>query len=98
MEKLLPSSRAANAPSLEKFLNAAAPNLDRYGSAKLVNVDPGQIARRDHAQRRFVSRRGSANRWASGIRQHTGMTCPQRPPAMTVRSRYCGKNPALSDI
>jgi hypothetical protein len=38
MEKLLPSSRAANAPSPEKFLNPAAPNLDRYGSAKLASV------------------------------------------------------------
>jgi hypothetical protein len=45
MEKLLPSSRAANASSLEKFLNPAAPNLDRYGSANLVSVDPDQIAR-----------------------------------------------------
>jgi hypothetical protein len=38
MEKLLPGSRAANAPSPEKFLNPADPNLDRYGSAKLVSV------------------------------------------------------------
>jgi hypothetical protein len=56
-------SRAANAPSPEKFLNPAAPN---------------------HAQWRFVSRRGLANRSAAGIREHTGMTCSQRPPTTSV--------------
>jgi hypothetical protein len=68
MEELLPSSRAANAPSPEKFLGPAAPSLDRYRQAKLVSVDPGQIARR--IVRNGVSSRGTVRKsfgcWAFG--------------------------------